>query len=863
MTKSTNRRHRFSDSEKAAIVRGVNIYGVGNWKAIKDANGELLGGRSTVQIKDAWRTLVKRGEVGGGGSTDLPTSGRKKKTTQTTKTSGGGNAAAGAGGNGNGGRKRAAAAADESESESESDSSSSSSSSSEDDSDGGEDGDAANGGGDGRKKKAVAVAAEGSGPAKKRKVSRHAPKSDDDETDDAASSSLDSDDDSLPPPAFGKSARPAPPPTSTAPNAPNTPNTHNDTHNAPNGATTASASRRLEAVNALHPPPSASVHIGAVLRSVRPLQALTGVSSHEIARLTRDVRRLGDEMERCAVHAVVGVGGAAGGRGSSPSSKSKSKSNGSGGKKKGKTGAAAAAAADGVTATKSTDEKGGNTSGWWNARHHRVVITALLILLAVSIDLLVLSELLHVLGGVFIGGTVTVASELSYPPPSSVLVRSMHATLAPKARRPSRRVYDHTKMLGTSLVASMEGLLATSSRHEETEMEERRHHPLIRPPRRRSSAPSVLERTGLYVTQRLMGLNLNEPTATATATATTTMSEANEAAYDRAPLSTMTLRQFIANDEGFHLAMAPAFFGFYALFGALTALNEEVLPTTDTDDENDDVENGSRKKVVLPTTSNLSRYPDDAKPNVLLKSVAGASAGAMAAVFLSAGADPRDAADSCLDLSFGEVADYGGIGAALKGHRFEAIMRDKLEQIGTTSRFGESVLPVAVSGFDLLSMSGRLLDDGCMAKAARASATFPGLFQPVGWNDDDEKNGDDGARRRLLPENLLIDGGIRDLFGLNGLSVLLPEQPKRIVNLVVGDFGPLTPGPSHMPQGIKATEVVSISLLNTPQCGPWAMENGPIAVEAARKAVSAVLDAPMHMGSEPGHYELHIDASNI
>ena len=29
MTKSTNKRHRFSDAEKEAIVRGVRVYGVG------------------------------------------------------------------------------------------------------------------------------------------------------------------------------------------------------------------------------------------------------------------------------------------------------------------------------------------------------------------------------------------------------------------------------------------------------------------------------------------------------------------------------------------------------------------------------------------------------------------------------------------------------------------------------------------------------------------------------------------------------------------------------------------------------------------------------------------------------------------
>ena len=33
MTKSTNKRHRFSDSEKEAIVRGVRVYGVGTFLA--------------------------------------------------------------------------------------------------------------------------------------------------------------------------------------------------------------------------------------------------------------------------------------------------------------------------------------------------------------------------------------------------------------------------------------------------------------------------------------------------------------------------------------------------------------------------------------------------------------------------------------------------------------------------------------------------------------------------------------------------------------------------------------------------------------------------------------------------------------
>ena len=64
-----------------------------------------------------------------------------------------------------------------------------------------------------------------------------------------------------------------------------------------------------------------------------------------------------------------------------------------------------------------------------------------------------------------------------------------------------------------------------------------------------------------------------------------------------------------------------------------------------------------------------------------------------------------------------------------------------------------------------------------------------------------------------------------------------------------------------MPPGVRATEVASISIENLPRPAPWAMEEGPRAVEAARRAVAAVLDAPMHLGREPGHYELCIDAA--
>jgi predicted acylesterase/phospholipase RssA len=46
----------------------------------------------------------------------------------------------------------------------------------------------------------------------------------------------------------------------------------------------------------------------------------------------------------------------------------------------------------------------------------------------------------------------------------------------------------------------------------------------------------------------------------------------------------------------------------------------------------------------------------------------------------------------------------------------------------------DNPIPVAVSAFDLQTMSTPILTSGSMARSARASATFPGLFQPVGCN---------------------------------------------------------------------------------------------------------------------------------
>jgi len=312
-----------------------------------------------------------------------------------------------------------------------------------------------------------------------------------------------------------------------------------------------------------------------------------------------------------------------------------------------------------------------------------------------------------------------------------------------------------------------------------------------------------------------------------------------------AEIANITLREYLTHPDGFHLGMAPAFFGFYAYFGALIIFDEE-----------------------------LQLLPNSPKSNNLLKSVAGASAGAMSASLIGIGLSPRHAAEYVSSFNLASFADPPGLLGLLRGEKFEEILRDYMkEKHGIHSRkydesssikVEESLIPLSVTGFDLLTWKGMVIRKGDLAQATRASATFPGLFQPVFvWEENSSQ---------IFPSAILIDGGIHDQYGVKGLLSSGVEKnpdltPKRIVNLSVGSLtlNPKNPPPGPLDFEIESDEnvdsVLSITLMNTPNCGPLKMENGPLAVEAARKAIEAVLDVPMYKGKDPGHYEVHIDTS--
>ncbi|KAL7557067.1 hypothetical protein ACA910_009901 [Epithemia clementina (nom. ined.)] len=60
---NVTKRMAWSDEEKYFIKLGVKQFGLGNWMAIKEEYSDILRNRTNVQIKDCWRTMVRKGEL--------------------------------------------------------------------------------------------------------------------------------------------------------------------------------------------------------------------------------------------------------------------------------------------------------------------------------------------------------------------------------------------------------------------------------------------------------------------------------------------------------------------------------------------------------------------------------------------------------------------------------------------------------------------------------------------------------------------------------------------------------------------------------------------------------------------------------
>ncbi len=57
--KESSKRLSWKDSEAIKLLVGVDIYGQGNWSKIKDAFSKVFHNRTSVQLKDKYRVLIK------------------------------------------------------------------------------------------------------------------------------------------------------------------------------------------------------------------------------------------------------------------------------------------------------------------------------------------------------------------------------------------------------------------------------------------------------------------------------------------------------------------------------------------------------------------------------------------------------------------------------------------------------------------------------------------------------------------------------------------------------------------------------------------------------------------------------------
>jgi len=273
-----------------------------------------------------------------------------------------------------------------------------------------------------------------------------------------------------------------------------------------------------------------------------------------------------------------------------------------------------------------------------------------------------------------------------------------------------------------------------------------------------------------------------------------------------------TLKDWLGQEGGFGLALAPAFFGFYGYIGALFALQEEGL---------------------------LEH----------VRCISGASAGALVGGMLAAGMPPEDMARTVLGLERTDFWDPPAVGGLLKGARLQALVRAHLPAGART--FEGCPTPCALTGFNLLRLRTELLDRGDMADAIVASCTFPGMFAPV-----------------FRQGCLLVDGGVGDPCGLRGQRLAPGRRgtAHRVLNLCLNNAAPWGPADLrhtilHAEDGAVANGSLRLASLCfggalLPRPGPFAMgETGGRAMQVVYELTKAALARPMSAARQQEHGE--------
>ena len=227
-----------------------------------------------------------------------------------------------------------------------------------------------------------------------------------------------------------------------------------------------------------------------------------------------------------------------------------------------------------------------------------------------------------------------------------------------------------------------------------------------------------------------------------------------------------TLADWLAA-EPFALAMSSGFFGFYAHTGMLAALVERGLAP---------------------------------------RALAGSSAGALVGGAHAAGLAPVDLARELVALERDAFWDPAlGLGL-LAGRKFDALLRRLLP----VQTFAACRAPVAISVFDIAARATRIVTDGDLATAIRASCAVPAMFHPV-----------------RVAGRACWDGGVLDRPGLAGV----PRGDRVLYHHLAGTRLP-APRPA----------MVTLAIAGLPRSGPFRLAAGRRALELAHDATRRALD---------------------
>jgi len=198
--------------------------------------------------------------------------------------------------------------------------------------------------------------------------------------------------------------------------------------------------------------------------------------------------------------------------------------------------------------------------------------------------------------------------------------------------------------------------------------------------------------------------------------------------------------------------------------------------------------------------------------------VTGASAGALVGGLWAAGLDAVTLRDELVQLRREDFWDPRPGFGLLRGRLF----RERLERLLPVIHFHQARTPVAVSVFDVLSRRTRAIDTGSLAPAIQASCTLPGLFQPT-WHEG----------------RPLLDGGILDRAGLMGMP-----PGERVLHHHLASRSPWRRKTSAALDVPSRPGLTALVIRDLPRVGPFRLEQGIRAFEAARKAARVALGRP-------------------